>query len=129
MRRGEYYYEPAITTEVMNDGRKESRVVCKVYPNRDNEEEFNIIPFDMFDSYYYKIKDKYDKMYGYDVDEADLLEELKNDSREEDPEIFGISSANDWKLIGNVYYFLVSVVNLVPTKNDESPIIDNKGMV
>jgi len=28
-----------------------------------------------------------------------------------------------------MYYFLVSVVNLVETKNDESPIIDNKGTI
>lgn len=28
-----------------------------------------------------------------------------------------------------MYYFLVSVVNLVETKNDDSPIIDEKGMI
>lgn len=28
-----------------------------------------------------------------------------------------------------MYYFLISVVNLVDTKNDESPIIDNKGTI
>jgi hypothetical protein len=28
-----------------------------------------------------------------------------------------------------MYYFLVSVVNLVETKNDDSPIIDEKGSI
>lgn len=33
---------------------------------------------------------------GDDVDEAILLEELKNDSRETDGEVFGLSMENDW---------------------------------
>lgn len=33
---------------------------------------------------------------GDDVDEAELLEELKNDNRESDGEIFGLSMDNDW---------------------------------
>ena len=28
-----------------------------------------------------------------------------------------------------MYYFLISIVNLVETKNDESPIIDEKGSI
>jgi hypothetical protein len=31
-----------------------------------------------------------------DVDEAELLEELKNDNRENDGEIFGLSMEGDW---------------------------------
>lgn len=68
-------------------------------------------------------------MIGEDVDENELLEELKNDSRDSDAEIFGLSTENDWQLIGFMYYFLFSVVNLVDTKNDDSPIIDNKGSI
>ncbi|CDW74930.1 chromosome-associated kinesin klp1 [Stylonychia lemnae] len=129
LKRGDYYYEPAITTEVLNDGRKVSRVVCKVYPNRGNKDIFNILQFDKFDEVYFQIKDKYDNIMGDDVDETELLEELKNDNRESDGEVFGLSMDNDWQLIGFMYYFLVSVVNLVETKNDESPIIDNKGSI
>ena len=84
LRRGEYFYEPAITTEVLNDGRKVSRVVCKVYPNRNNRDIFNIVQFDKFEDTYFQIKDKYDSLNGEDVDEADLLEELKNDNMESD---------------------------------------------
>ena len=36
---------------------------------------------------------------------------------------------HDWQLIGYMYYFMVSLVNLVETKSDESPIIDNKGVI
>ena len=129
LRRSEYFYEPAITTEVLNDGRKVSRVVCKVYPNRNNRDVFNIVQFDKFEDVYFQIKDKYESLNGEDVDEADLLEELKNDNRESDGQIFGLSMEHDWQLIGYMYYFLVSIVNLVETKNDETPIIDNKGSV
>lgn len=66
---------------------------------------------------------------GEDVDEEALLEELKNDSRDNDGELFGLSMENEWQLIGFMYYFLLSIVNLVGTKSDESPIIDNKGNI
>ena len=129
LRRGDYYYEPAITTEVLNDGRKVSKVVCKVYPNRNNKDVYNILPFDKFEDTYFQIKDKYNNIMGEDIDEEDLLEELKKDNYEQDGEVFGLSSDNDWQLIGYMYYFLVSVVNLVETKNDDTPIIDNKGSI
>jgi hypothetical protein len=32
-------------------------------------------------------------------------------------------------LIGYVYYFLISMYNLIETKNDETPIIDVKGNI
>jgi len=57
------------------------------------------------------------------------LEELKNENRDQDNEIFGLSMEHDWQLIGHVYYFLVSIANLIDTKNDETPIIDNKGSI
>ena len=129
LKRSEYTYEPAITTEVMNDGRKVSRVVVKVYPQRGNRDVFNILPFDKFEDVYYQVKDKYESIMGEDIDEAELLEELKNDSRDQDAELFGLSLEHDWQLIGYMYYFLVSMVNLIETKSDESPIIDNKGSV
>jgi len=53
LKRDDYHYEPAITTEVLNDGRKVSRVVCKVYPNKNNKDVFNILPFDKFEDTYF----------------------------------------------------------------------------
>jgi len=83
---------------VLSDGRKVSRVVCKVYPNRQNKDVFNILQFDKFDDVYFQIKDKYDSVFGGgdEVDEAELLEELKNDNKESDGEVFGLSMDNDW---------------------------------
>jgi hypothetical protein len=127
LRRDSYSYEPYIKTDVMSDGRKVSRVVCKVYPDRANRDLFNIVEFDRFEDIYFAIKDKYENLTGDDVDESLLLKDLQN--RESDSEIFGLSSETDWQLIGYMYYFLVSIVNLVETKNDESPIIDDKGNI
>lgn len=114
---------------MLNDGRKVSRVVCKAFPNKANKDVFTILPFDKFEDTYFMIKDKYESLTGDDIDENALLEELKNDNREEDGKIFGLSMEHDWQLIGYVYYFLVSIANLVETKNDESPVIDNKGNI
>ena len=68
-------------------------------------------------------------MLNDDLDEIDQEEYIKNDNRDDDPQIFGFSSERGWQLIGNVYYFLVSMSNLVDTVNDESPIIDNNGNI
>jgi hypothetical protein len=38
LNREPYYYEPEITTEVMPDGRKISKVVIRVYPDKSNKE-------------------------------------------------------------------------------------------
>jgi hypothetical protein len=127
LKRDSYYYEPSIKLDVLSDGRKVSRVVCKVYPDRNNRDVFNILEFDRFEDVYFAVKEKYEDLTGDDVDETALLKDLQN--RENDPMIFGLSSESDWQLIGHMYYFLVSVVNLVETKNDDSPIIDEKGSI
>lgn len=127
LRRDAYSYEPYIKTDVLSDGRKVSRVVCKVFPDRANRDVFNILEFDRFEDVYFAVKDKYESLTGEDVDEAALLKDLQN--REGDAETFGLSSESDWQLVGYMYYFLVSVVNLVETKSDESPIIDEKGLI
>lgn len=127
LRRDTYSYEPYIKIDVMPDGRKVSKVCCKVYPDRNNRDVFNILEFDRFEDVYFAVKDKYETLTGDDVDETVLLRDLQN--REGDAETFGLSSESDWVLIGYMYYFLVSVVNLVETKNDESPIIDEKGQI
>lgn len=53
LRRKEYFYQPAITTEVLNDTRKVSKVVCKVFPNKANKDVFSILSFEKFDDVYY----------------------------------------------------------------------------
>jgi hypothetical protein len=36
---------------------------------------------------------------------------------------------DSWHHLGNVYYFLLSVFNLIDTTKDSSPIIDTKGSI
>jgi hypothetical protein len=49
--------------------------------------------------------------------------------REGDGETFGWALTDQWHHLGNVYYFLLSVYNLIETSKDESPIIDTKGAI
>jgi hypothetical protein len=129
LHRDSYWYEPYIKTDVQSDGRKVTKVVCKVFPDRANRDLFNLLEFDRFEDVYFAVKDKYEGlMGGEEVDEAALLKDLQ-EREATDPEVFGLSSESDWQLIGYMYYFLVSVVNLVETKNDDSPIIDEKGAI
>lgn len=128
LNREPYHYEPEITTEVLPDGRKVSRVVIKVYPDKNNKEISATLPFNIFqDQVYYSIKDLYDKL--QDEDAADFDEEKILNDKSNDGEIFGFDLESDWHLIGNIYYFLMSLNNLVETKQDETPIIDNKGSI
>ncbi len=76
MKRETYYYEPSIKLDVLNDGRKVSRVVCKVYPDRSNRDIFNILEFDRFEDVYFAVKEKYEDLTGDDVDDTALLKDL-----------------------------------------------------
>ena len=60
LRRDSYSYEPYIKTDVLSDGRKVSKVVCKVFPDRNNRDLFTILEFDRFEDVYFAIKDKYE---------------------------------------------------------------------
>jgi hypothetical protein len=73
---------------------------------------------------YFKVKDLYEEYEekNFDIDERDI-------DREADGEIFGWSMSDSWFHIGNVYYFLLSVYNLIETTKDETPIIDTKGII
>jgi hypothetical protein len=76
LKRDSYYYEPSIKLDVLNDGRKVSRVVCKVYPDRSNRDVFNILEFDRFEDVYFAVKEKYEDLTGDDVDDTALLKDL-----------------------------------------------------
>ena len=43
--------------------------------------------------------------------------------------IFGLQIRDDWHLIGNVYIFMDSLADLLPTEKDTAPIIDTKAVV
>lgn len=111
-------------TEVKSDGSKISSIVVRVYPDRNQKDVSGQIPWDLFtDKVYFDVKDLYD-----DYEEKNFVIEQDIDE-EMDGEIFGWNLTDSWHHIGNVYYFMLSVFNLIETQKDESPIIDTRGNI
>lgn len=122
INRENVYYEPEIVTDVQSDGRKLSRVVIVVYGDRNNRDTKGIIPLETFvDKIYFDVKDLYE--------EAEEKGFPGNYDMTNDGEIFGWALTDSWHHLGNVYYFLLSVFNLIDTSKDSSPIIDTKGSI
>jgi hypothetical protein len=59
-------------------------VICKAYPDKNNPDDFVEIPFENFESVYFRVKDKYMEMMNEDMDGIDVYEAIKNDSRAND---------------------------------------------
>ena len=59
---------------------------------------------------------------GFSLDASAINPEL-------DGETFGWALTDSWQHLGNVYYFLLSVFNLIETSKDDSPVIDTKGNI
>ena len=98
-----------------------SRVVLRVYADRTNREESSIIPCDTFtDVIYFNVKEMFE--------EFEESGKPRKDDPENDGEAFGWSLSDSWHEIGSVYFFLLSLFNLIDTPKDESPIIDTKGI-
>jgi hypothetical protein len=115
-------YDPDIMTEFNADGTRQSKVAVRVYPDRKYKHISSTIPLDVFiDETYFKIKELYDEVEsaGFELDQINM---------ENDDETFGWSLTEEWYLIGNVYFFLLSIYNLLDV-SDESSIYDAKGMV
>ena len=59
--RESVFYEPEIQTDILPDGRKVSRVVVRVYADRNVKDESGLIPWDAFtDKVYFDVKDLYE---------------------------------------------------------------------
>lgn len=115
-------YEPEIYTDILPDGRKVSKVVVRVYADRNLKDESGLIPWDTFtDKVYFDVKDLYEEAEEKGFSETP---EIENDG-----ETFGWALADSWHHLGNVFYFLLSVFNLIETNKDDSPIIDTKGII
>lgn len=111
INRDNVYYEPEIVTDVQSDGRKLSRVVIVVYADRNNRDTKGIIPLETFvDKIYFDVKDLYE-----DAEEKGFP---GNYDMSNDGEIFGWNLTDSWHHLGNVYYFLLSVFNLIETNKD-----------
>jgi len=89
--RDNVYYEPEIVTEVKTDGTKNSQIVVRVYPDRNNKDVSSSIPWDIFtDKVYFDVKDLYD-----DYEEKNFVIEEEIDV-ETDGEIFGWNLTDSW---------------------------------
>lgn len=118
--RENVYYEPEIMTEVKSDGKKLSKIVVAVYADRNNKDSKSQVSLDTFtDHIYFDVKELYEQ--------AEQSGFPGNYNTENDSEVFGWSSSDSWHLLGNVYYFLLSVYNLIEGGKELSPIIDTKG--
>lgn len=121
--RENVFYQPKITTEVKADGSKISKVQVQVFPDRNNQDESQIIDWDIFfDKVYFQVKELYEE---YDEKNFDIDEDTID--RSTDGEVFGWALAEAWHHIGNVYYFLMSTFQMIDTHKDETPIIDTSG--
>lgn len=107
-------------TEVKSDGKKLSKIVVAVYADRNNKDSRGEVPLDTFtDQVYFGVKDLYEQ--------AEERGFPGNYNTENDSEIFGWSLTESWFHLGNVYFFLLSVYNLIEAGKELSPIIDTKG--
>lgn len=125
VHRENVFYEPEIVTEVLPDGSKLSRVVVRVYPDRNNRDESGQIPWDTFtDKVYFDVKEVYE-----DAEEKNFVIDPASINPDLDGETFGWALTDSWQHLGNVYYFLLSIYNLIETSKDDSPVIDTKGNI
>jgi len=122
--RNQYFYKAATEIQILPDGTKVPKVVCKAYPDR-KKDFHNVMNFDEFEDKLFMMKEKYDQ-YMYEVEEeGNISPELEIDENE--GFIFGLSIRDDWHLIGNWYIFLYSLAAMLEIRKDHSPIIDIKG--
>ena len=116
-------YEPDIVNEIRPDGSKVSKVVVRVYPDRNNKEESGQIPCDIFtDSIYFDVKDLYEEAEEKDFDMTHI-------DHDDDGEIFGWDLADTWQHIGTGFVFLVTMYNLCENIEESTTIINSKGIV
>jgi len=123
LKKDDYFYEPVIENYISSSGQPMPTIVVRAYPNRANRDKYNALDLAAFEDVYFGVNEIYNDFQRREPDELDDFVIENEEYR------FGLVKEHDWILIGNVYYFLFSVVNLTETHNDESPIIDNKGNI
>lgn len=119
----DFLYEPEILTQITQEGKRVSRVVVRVYVNKEHKDVYSQLGIrDFTDSVYMKVKEIYENMFDED-DENDYDLDAIDDSA------FGFDLDANNSIIGHFYIFLMTVFNLIEVKNDKTPIIDNKGQI
>lgn len=123
MGRHSYAYCPEIVTSILRNGRRHSRIVVRFYPSLSKPDLFSEMTCGEFtDIVYQRIKELYASVF-----EDEELSEAELNSQDES--IFGLELDSNDTLIGYFYVFLESIVDLLVTQNDRTPIIDVKGQI
>lgn len=122
--RYHYFYKAATEIQILPDGTKVPKVVCKAYPDR--KKDYHItMDFDEFDDKLGLMNEKYVE-YMTSVEQDDNFSpELE--IRDDEGYVFGLTIKDDWHLIGNCYIFLYSLAQMLEMRKDNTPIIDTKG--
>jgi len=119
--KDQFKYEPEIVTEIQYDGRRMSRVVVRVYVDKNVKDVFSQLSCPVFtDTVYQNIKDMYEALFD-DDDTNDP------DFSQVDDSAFGFDLDSNQSIIGHFYIFLMTIYNLIDVKSDRTPIIDSKG--
>jgi hypothetical protein len=105
----------------MQDGKRVSRVVIRVYVDKEQKDIYGQLSIgDFTDTVYMKVKELYENMFDDD-------EENDFDISKLDDSAFGFDLDSNTTAIGHFYIFLATVYNLIDVKLDKTPIIDSKG--
>ena len=122
--RLQYFYKPSTEIEILPDGTKVPKVVCKAYPDR--KKDYHItLDFEEFQDKLDLMNEKYAQYMISVEEENNFSPELE--VKEDEGFVFGLSIKDDWHLIGNVYVFLYSLTAMLEMRKEHSPIIDTKG--
>lgn len=122
--RYQYFYQPATEIEILPDGTKVPKVVCKAYPDR--KKDFHLtLEFNEFQDKLDLMNEKYDQYMASVYQEDNFSPELE--IGDDEGFVFGLSIKDDWHLIGNCYLFLYSLGSMQELRKDLAPIYDTKG--
>lgn len=107
----------------MQNGKRVSRVVIRLYFDKDHKNVYSVLPMSSFtDAVYHEVKDRYETLFD-DDDENDV------DLTQIPDSVFGVGQDSSMTLIGNFYIFLATVYNMIDVKVDKTPIMDTKGQI
>mmetsp|Transcript_31758 Transcript_31758/g.48718 ORF Transcript_31758/g.48718 Transcript_31758/m.48718 type:complete len:88 (-) Transcript_31758:805-1068(-) len=74
--RTNYLYEPEVITEIMKDGRKQSRIVVRLYVDKNDKSVYSQLEYPVFtDSVYFNVKEQYELIFDDDSGPKELTDD------------------------------------------------------
>ena len=105
-----FLYQPEIVTQITQECKRVSRVVVRVYVNKNQKDVYGQLETgDFTDSVYMKIKEIYENAFD---DDPDNDFDVKNI----DDSAFGFDLDSNNSIIGHFYIFLMTLYNLIEVK-------------